>query len=39
VTGWDIPNPDHVALYARLYPVYQSLYPALKPSFDQEAAF
>jgi len=39
VTGWDIPNPDHVALYARSYPVYQSLYPALKPSFDQEAAF
>lgn len=33
VTGSTIPDPVQVAAYAKAYPLYQSLYPALKPSF------
>jgi xylulokinase len=32
------PNPDWQATYERLYPVYQSLYPALRPAFTALAA-
>jgi len=31
------PNPENSATYARLYAVYRSLYPALKPKFDKLA--
>ena len=34
VTGRVAPGPDQGA-YARLYPLYRSLYPALKPAFHQ----
>lgn len=33
VTGSTVPDPAQVAAYAKAYPLYQSLYPALKPSF------
>ena len=29
-----LPNPNDVATYARLYPLYRALYPTLKPTFD-----
>ncbi len=28
------PQPEQVAVYEELYPLYQGLYPALKPTFD-----
>jgi xylulokinase len=28
------PDPADAAVYARLYPLYRGLYPALKPTFD-----
>jgi xylulokinase len=33
VTGSTVPDPAQVEAYAKSYPLYQSLYPALKPSF------
>lgn len=33
VTGSTVPDPAQVVAYAKAYPLYQSLYPALKPSF------
>jgi xylulokinase len=33
----DRPNPVHAATYDRLFRVYQGLYPALKPTFDELA--
>jgi xylulokinase len=34
VTGATRPEPAAVAVYDRRYPVYRSLYPALKPTFE-----
>jgi xylulokinase len=35
ITGRDAPDPSWRAAYDRLYPVYQGLYGALKPTFDR----
>jgi xylulokinase len=35
VTGRDVPDPAWRAAYDRLYPEYQALYGALKPTFDR----
>jgi xylulokinase len=35
ITGRDAPDPAWRAAYDRLYPVYQGLYGALKPTFDR----
>jgi xylulokinase len=34
----NLPNTEHAATYDRLFRVYRSLYPALKPAFDELAA-
>jgi xylulokinase len=36
ITGSTAPD-ETVAIYGQLYPGYQELYPALKPSFDRAA--
>ncbi len=38
VTGRTAPD-ETAAVYRRLYPHYRALYPALKPTFDSQAAF
>ena len=35
VTGSTLPDPAQVEAYRKAYPVYQSLYPALKPGFNE----
>ncbi len=35
VTGSTCPDPTQVEAYRKAYPLYQELYPALKPSFDK----
>jgi xylulokinase len=35
VTGSTRPDPTQVEAYRKAYPLYQELYPALKPSFDK----
>lgn len=35
VTGSTLPDSAQVDAYAKAYPLYRALYPALKPSFDQ----
>jgi xylulokinase len=37
ITGSTRPDPAQVAAYRQSYPLYRSLYPALKPAFDQLA--
>ncbi len=37
ITGSTLPQPDHVAVYRRSYPIYRELYPALKPAFAKIA--
>ena len=39
ITGSTQPDPAQVEVYRRAYPLYQGLYPALKPSFDQMKGF
>jgi xylulokinase len=34
ITGSTLPEPSQVDAYRKAYPLYQQLYPALKPSFD-----
>jgi xylulokinase len=38
ITGSTQPEPAQVAAYRRAYPIYQELYPALKPSFARIGA-
>src|SRR5687767_5470327 len=35
ITGSTLPDPSEVEVYGKAYPIYQSLYPALKSSFKQ----
>jgi len=35
ITGRDTPDPGQVEVYSKGYQIYRSLYPALKPVFDQ----
>ncbi|HKY56395.1 MAG TPA: hypothetical protein VJM08_18910, partial [Anaerolineales bacterium] len=35
ITGSTLPEPSEVDVYRKAYPIYQSLYPALKSSFAQ----
>ena len=35
ITGSILPDPSEVEVYGEAYPIYQSLYPALKASFEQ----
>ncbi len=35
ITGTTVPDPAQVEAYRRTYPLYQDLYPALKPGFDK----
>jgi xylulokinase len=35
ITGSTLPDPSEVEVYGKAYPIYQSLYPALKASFEQ----
>ena len=34
ITGTERPDPQDSAVYRRLYPIYHSLYPAMKPHFE-----
>jgi hypothetical protein len=34
ITGTDRPDPHDTSVYRRLYPIYHSLYPAMKPHFE-----
>jgi xylulokinase len=35
VTGSTLPDPAQVDAYRKAYPIYQELYPSLKPSFEE----
>jgi xylulokinase len=38
ITGRTLPNDDQIAAYRKAYPMYRSLYPALKPAFADLSA-